>query len=97
MHARLAPHSDCHPATVIRIVSEKTVDVQMDSWKLVRGSEHDGSAEYTYERAQSSGFVRRNVVGVVMHTELVLVVVAVIHVYEYLSRQRRNVDNNTNK
>jgi hypothetical protein len=46
----LSPHSDCHPATVIRVVSPKTVHVQMDSWKITSGSEHDGSAEYEYSR-----------------------------------------------
>ena len=48
--ATLSPHSDCYPATVINVVSETTVDIQMDAWTITQGSEHDGSADYEYER-----------------------------------------------
>jgi hypothetical protein len=44
----MSPHSDCYPGTVSKIVSAKCVEVQEDDWKIVKGSEHDGSAEYEY-------------------------------------------------
>jgi hypothetical protein len=51
-------HTDYHPGTVIRIISEKTIDVQSDNWKIASGSEWDGTAEYDYTR-NSGGLVMR--------------------------------------
>jgi len=56
--ATLSPYTDCSPATVIRIVSESTVDVQMDNWKITSGGEHDGSAEYEYSPNPQGQIVR---------------------------------------
>ena len=39
---------DCYPGTISKIVSAKCVEVQEDDWKIVKGSEQDGSAEYKY-------------------------------------------------
>jgi hypothetical protein len=43
--------TDCRPGTVIKVSpSGKTLTVQRDEWKVVKGSCHDGSAEYEYSR-----------------------------------------------
>lgn len=46
MGVTMTPYSDCTPGTIIKIVSPKMVIVQKDSYKITRGSTHDGSAEY---------------------------------------------------
>ena len=49
--------SDRHPATVVEVLRFKTgkragqvraVVIQEDDWKVIKGGEHDGSAEYEY-------------------------------------------------
>lgn len=45
--------SDANPATVLGQVGG-FVTIQMDAWKVVKGGEHDGSAEYEY-RADPNG------------------------------------------
>lgn len=55
--ATICMWSDRHPATVVAVLRFKTgpktgqvrgVEVTGDSWKIVKGSEQDGSAQYTY-------------------------------------------------
>lgn len=41
-------HSDRHPVTLVKIVSEKEVHVQDANYKVVKGTTQDGSAEYEY-------------------------------------------------
>jgi hypothetical protein len=47
MGVSMTPYTDVKPGTIIRIVSPKTFDVQMDEFHVVKGSQHDGSAEYS--------------------------------------------------
>lgn len=64
--ATICFYSDRRPATVVRVRHFKSgsragqvsaVDVQDDAWKVVRGHEGDGSAEYEYE-SDPAGHVR---------------------------------------
>lgn len=49
MPATICMLSDRHPATVIAVSkSGKKVTVRKDNWKVISGSEHDGSAKYEY-------------------------------------------------
>src|ERR1700675_5209954 len=46
--ATLFVGSDRYPYTVVEVVNENKCFVQADNCKVVKGSEHDGSAEYEY-------------------------------------------------
>ena len=51
----LSWYSDSDPATIIAIKKNKAGNIthliiQEDSWTITKGSEQDGSAEYTYSR-----------------------------------------------
>jgi len=46
--ATMIAGSDCYPFTIINIVSDKTMVIQRDTYKLVSGNVLDGSAEWTY-------------------------------------------------
>lgn len=51
MGCTICMYSDRHAATIVRISpSGKTLYVQQDDAKVVKGSAHDGSAEYEYTR-----------------------------------------------
>lgn len=47
--------TDRDPVTLIKIVGEREVHVQDANWKIVKGSEHDGSAEYEYSPNPQGG------------------------------------------
>lgn len=50
MGATICYHSDCYPATIIDVsASGRRITVRQDKAHVVKGSEHDGSAEYIYE------------------------------------------------
>jgi hypothetical protein len=62
MAATVLLWSDRQPATVIKVEPFKSgarkgkarvVTVQYDTWKVTKGSEHDGSAQYEYERDEN--------------------------------------------
>jgi hypothetical protein len=43
--------TDAHPCTVIAVSkSGKSITIQDDDYEVVSGSEHDGTAQYTYTR-----------------------------------------------
>lgn len=49
MPASICSLSDRHPATVIAVnKSGKKLTVRKCEWKVISGSEHDGSAQYEY-------------------------------------------------
>ncbi len=47
--ATIHSYSDRNPATVI-FVSDREIRIQSDNYEVVSGSEHDGSAQYVYDR-----------------------------------------------
>lgn len=50
MPATVCYYTDRDPATVVRVSKTlKTVFVKLDKWKVVDGSEYNGSAKYRYE------------------------------------------------
>jgi hypothetical protein len=55
MGATLCGWSDRHAATIVEVISDKTIVIQQDSFKVIKGSCHDGSAEYEYSRNPEAG------------------------------------------
>lgn len=43
----VSPYTDCYPVTVVAVKGKK-VGVTYDEWRIISGSEFDGSAEYEY-------------------------------------------------
>jgi hypothetical protein len=55
MAATILMHSDRHAATVVAVSpSGKTISIQQDDAKVIKGSTQDGSAEYEYTRNDKS-------------------------------------------
>lgn len=48
MGATICLWSDRHAATIVDVPNSKTVVIQQDKSTILKGSEHDGSAEYGY-------------------------------------------------
>lgn len=55
MGATLCGWSDRHAATIVEVRNEKTIVVQRDNAKVVKGSIHDGSAEYEFSSNTEAG------------------------------------------
>ena len=49
--------TDRNPYTIIEVMSEKRIKVQADNFKVIKGGEHDGSAEYEYSRNSNGAIV----------------------------------------
>lgn len=40
--------TDRYPYTIVEVINERRIVVQADNYRVIRGSAHDGSAEYEY-------------------------------------------------